>query len=66
METSKVPELLANVRARVAGKTNIQDVTEPLTGQIDRRRLAKKFTDLEHAVDDLADAVEEMHHGFAG
>jgi hypothetical protein len=66
METSKVPELIANVRARVAEKTNIQDVTEPLTGQIDRRRLAKKFTELEHAVDDLADAVETMHHEVAG
>jgi hypothetical protein len=66
METSKVTELLANVRARVADKTNIQDVTEPFTGQIDRRRLAKKFTEIEHAVDDLADAVEVMHHDLAG
>jgi hypothetical protein len=66
METTKVTDILANVRAQVANKTNIQDVTEPLTGQIDRRRLAKKFSQLEHAVDDLADAVEVMHHDLAG
>ena len=60
MASPKVRELLANVRASVASKTNIQDISQPLTGEIDRRRLAKRFNSLEHAVDDLADAVEQI------
>lgn len=57
----KVDELVARARKRTATKTLIQDVSEPLTGQIDRRKLASKFTNLEHAVDDLADAVQALN-----
>jgi hypothetical protein len=51
-------ELLAEVRQRVDRRTFIQDVTEPMTGAIDRRKIAAKFNNLEHAVDELAEAVE--------
>jgi hypothetical protein len=30
-----------------------------LTGQIDRRKIAAKFNNLEHAVDELAEVVEK-------
>ena len=53
-----VAELVQDVRARVERRTFVQDVTEPLTGQIDKRRIAAKFNNLEHAVDELATAVE--------
>lgn len=52
--------LIDQARRRVATKTLIQDVSEPLTGEIDRRKLAAKFANIEHAVDDLADAVESL------
>ena len=52
-----VSEILTAVRRRVERRTFIQDVTEPLTGKIDRRKIAAKFNNLEHAVDDLAVAV---------
>ncbi|MBV8298130.1 MAG: hypothetical protein JO083_01025 [Candidatus Eremiobacteraeota bacterium] len=55
-----VKELLEDVRARVGRRTFIQDVTEPLTGRIDQRKIAAKFNNLEHAVDELADAVERV------
>jgi hypothetical protein len=48
------------VRRRVERRTFIQDVTEPLTGRIDQRKIAAKFNNLEHAVDDLTTAVEAM------
>jgi hypothetical protein len=54
-----VPELIDGVRKRVQRRTFVQDVSDPLTGQIDRRKIAAKFNNLEHAVDELADAVEK-------
>ena len=54
-----VGELIRSVRRRVSDRTFIQDVTEPLTGRIDRRKIAAKFNNLEHAVDELAEAVEK-------
>lgn len=53
-------EILHDVRKRVERRTFIQDVTEPLTGRIDQRKIAAKFNNLEHAVDDLAAAVETI------
>lgn len=53
-------ELLHDVRQRVERRTFIQDVTEPLTGRIDHRKIAAKFNNLEHAVDELAEAVERV------
>jgi hypothetical protein len=53
-------EILHDVRRRVERRTFIQDVTEPLTGRIDQRKIAAKFNNLEHAVDDLTTAVEAM------
>ena len=55
-----VKEVLHDVRERVERRTFIQDVTEPLTGRIDRRKIAAKFNNLEHAVDELADVVERV------
>jgi len=59
-EDRTVKEILHEVRQRVDRRTFIQDVTEPLTGRIDRRKIAAKFNNLEHAVDDLAEAVERV------
>jgi hypothetical protein len=59
-EERSVGEILQDVRSRVERRTFIQDVTEPLTGRIDRRKIAAKFNNLEHAVDDLAEAVERV------
>ena len=36
-DTNTVRELLSDVRARVERRTFAQDVSDPLTGQIDRR-----------------------------
>lgn len=55
-----VKELLHEVRQRVDRRTFVQDVTEPLTGSIDRRKIAAKFNNLEHAIDELAEAVERV------
>ena len=55
-----VKDLIDSVRHRVERRTFIQDVTEPLTGRIDRRKIAAKFNNLEHAVDELADAVDRV------
>ena len=55
-----VNELIKSVRRRVSDRTFIQDVSEPLTGQVDRRKIAAKMNNLEHAVDELADAVEQI------
>jgi hypothetical protein len=55
-----VKDILHEVRQRVDRRTFIQDVTEPMTGRIDRRKIAAKFNNLEHAVDDLAEAVERV------
>jgi hypothetical protein len=55
-----VKDLLHDVRERVDRRTFIQDVTEPLTGRIDRRKIAAKFNNLEHAVDELAEVVERV------
>jgi hypothetical protein len=60
-----VPELIDGVRKRVQRRTFVQDVSDPLTGQIDRRKIAAKFNNLEHAVDELADAVEKTVEKFA-
>jgi hypothetical protein len=54
------------VRARVATKTLIQDLSEPLTGALDRRRIAAKFTNLETAVSDLAGAVDALDSKISG
>ena len=59
-ESKTVKEILSDVRQRVERRTFIQDVTEPLTGRIDRRKIAAKFNNLEHAVDELAEAVERV------
>jgi hypothetical protein len=59
-EGRSVKEIVADVRARVEERTFVQDVTEPLTGRVDRRKIAAKFNNLEHAVDDLAQAVERV------
>ncbi len=59
-EERTVKEILDDVRARVERRTFVQDVTEPLTGRIDLRKIAAKFNNLEHAVDELADAVERV------
>ncbi len=53
-------EILHDVRRRVERRTFIQDVTEPLTGRVDQRKIAAKFNNLEHAVDDLTTAVEAI------
>jgi hypothetical protein len=55
-----VKDLIHDVRQRVERRTFIQDVTEPLTGRIDRRKIAAKFNNLEHAVDELAQAVDQV------
>ncbi|GAC1658208.1 MAG: hypothetical protein NVS4B13_00800 [Candidatus Elarobacter sp.] len=55
-----VNEILHDVRRRVERRTFVQDVTEQLTGRIDRRKIAAKFNNLEHAVDELAEAVERV------
>ena len=55
-----VKEILHDVRQRVDRRTFVQDVAEPLTGRIDGRKVAAKFNNLEHAVDELADAVEQV------
>jgi hypothetical protein len=55
-----VDALVARVRARVAAKTSIQDVSDPLTGQLDRRTIAAKFSNVESAVGELADAVDTL------
>jgi hypothetical protein len=60
-----VKQLLDDVRTRVQRRTFIQDVSEPLTGEIDRRKLAAKFNNLETAVDELAEAVERVADGAA-
>jgi hypothetical protein len=59
-EERSVKDLLQDVRERVDRRTFIQDVTEPLTGRIDRRKIAAKFNNLEHAVDELAEVVERV------
>ena len=56
-----VESLVGRARRRISTKTLIQDVSEPLTGEIDRRKLAAKFSNIEHAVDDLATAVEQLN-----
>ena len=58
-DDSTVADLIRDVRQRVERRTFVQDVSDPLTGQIDRRKIAAKFNNLEHAVDELADAVEK-------
>ena len=59
-EHRSVQELVDTVRARVDRRTFTQDVSDPLTGEIDRRKIAAKINNLEHAVDELADAVEKV------
>jgi len=55
-----VKEMLHEVRQRVERRTFIQDVSEPLTGRIDQRKIAAKFNNLEHAVDELAEVMERV------
>jgi hypothetical protein len=55
-----IKEILHEVRQRVDRRTFIQDVSEPLTGRIDQRKIAAKFNNLEHAVDELANVVERV------
>ena len=59
-EERGVKEMLHEVRQRVDRRTFIQDVSEPLTGRIDQRKIAAKFNNLEHAVDELAEVVERV------
>jgi hypothetical protein len=59
-EQKSVKDLVDTVRARVERRTFAQDVSDPITGEIDRRKIAAKFNNLEHAVDELADAVEKV------
>jgi hypothetical protein len=59
-DEQSVKDLIDSVRHRVERRTFIQDVTEPLTGRIDRRKIAAKFNNLEHAVDELADALDRV------
>lgn len=59
MRRQEARKLLQEVKARVQRRTFMQDVSDPATGQIDRQRVAAKFNNLEHAVDELADAVEK-------
>jgi hypothetical protein len=54
-----VKELIKDVRHRVERRTFIQDVTEP-SGQLDRGKVAAKFNNLEHAVDELAEVIERV------
>jgi hypothetical protein len=56
-----VATLVRRARQRISTKTMVQDVSEPLTGEIDRRKLTAKFTNIEHAVDDLANAVDVLN-----
>ncbi len=56
----EVATSIERARARVAVKTHIQDMTEPLTGQVDARRVAARITNVESAVGELADAVETL------
>ncbi len=55
-----VKEILHEVRQRVDRRTFIQDVSEPLTGRIDQRKIAAMFNNIEHAGDELAEAVERI------
>jgi hypothetical protein len=55
-----VSVLVHHAKMRVSPRTQIQDITEPLSGNLDQRRVAAKFTRLEEAVDDLADAVAHI------
>ena len=57
-EAETVKDLVTGVKARVKRRTLIPDCTAPLTGRIDERKIAAKFSNLEHAVDELATAVE--------
>lgn len=66
MNRKTVDSLIDQARRRVASKTLIQDVSEPLSGEIDRRKIAAKFSSIEHAVDDLADAVETLGSKIGG
>ncbi|MGD0052684.1 MAG: hypothetical protein ABSD03_12850 [Vulcanimicrobiaceae bacterium] len=52
--------MINDVRVRVARRTFVPDVTEPQTGRVDRLKVAAKFNNLEHAVDDLANVVEQV------
>jgi hypothetical protein len=60
MDERSPKEIIQDVRHRVERRTFVQDVTEPLTGRIDQRKVAAKFNNLEHAVDDLAAVVEQV------
>lgn len=62
-ERARVIETVETVRQRVERRTFMQDVTEPLTGRLDHRKVAAKFNNLEHAVDELADAVHTLTVG---
>ena len=55
-----VKDILQEVRQRVDRRTFIQDVSEPLTGRIDQRKIAAKFNNLEHAVEELTEVVERV------
>lgn len=59
-EKRTVKQLITDVRQRVGRRTFVQDVTEPVTGNIDGRKVAAKFNNLEHAVDELAEAVDRV------
>ena len=58
--SDNIGPIIQRVRARLAAKTLIQDTSEPLTGALDGRRIAARFTNLETAVGDLTDAVAAL------
>jgi hypothetical protein len=62
----EVEATIERVRARVAVKTLIQDISEPLTGTLDQRRIASKFINLETAVGDLAEATDSLNAKLNG
>ena len=66
MNSKIVGALIDQARRRVATKTLIQDISEPMSGEIDRRKLAAKISSIEHAVDDLADAMEALGSRIVG
>jgi hypothetical protein len=59
-EQAPVKKLLRTARERVAHRTFVQDIRESGTGRIDGARIAAKLNNLEHAVDELAQAVEHL------
>jgi hypothetical protein len=60
MLDNELKHRLNDIRERVGRRTFVQDVTEPMTGRVDRQKVAAKFNNLEHAVDELTEVVEHI------